>query len=386
MASTPATSLRCGSRKRASRRRRRRLSALNVPCATTTWPWNGTWRTNRRAPTPRLTCSRVRACVRVCGRVAVCVAVCVCGRVAVCVWPCGRVCVCVVCVAVSVCFHGLLHTHSIMCAGAAANRNAERLSAQGFVAGSFLTDAVTTIVRCRRVLAWSYVYKYYKFDDEGMERELNLFEDYQGRLEHLTRKLHDMVARDVSKFLPDTKRSRKHKHGSGRSSSSGAGSGAGAGAGSAAGIADGSFGAFREQVQRYANALRRFLSSVLDFEQTSKDFKGVEWVARVEDSGKKKRAVWEWQDTSGVWNAFSDELTQRMEEALRVGESVIDVQDNHRKYRLDLIANIRTTSGSRASTPIRRVVVEGSDWSCPGCTFHNRATAKQCAVCNTARA
>merc|ERR1719238_513968 len=267
-----------------------------------------------------------------------------------------------------------------------ANRNAERLSAQGFVAGSFLTDAVTTIVRCRRVLAWSYVYKYYKFDDGGMERELNLFEDYQGRLEHLTRKLHDMVARDVSKFLPDTKRSRKHKHGSGRSSSSGAGSGAGAGAGSAAGIADGSFGAFREQVQRYANALRRFLSSVLDFEQTSKDFKGVEWVARVEDTGKKKRAVWEWQDTSGVWNAFSDELTQRMEEALRVGESVIDVHDNHRKYRLDLIANIRTTSGSRASTPIRRVVVEGSDWSCPGCTFHNRATAKQCAVCNTARA
>ena len=35
------------------------------------------------------------------------------------------------------------------------------------------------VVASRRVLAWSYVFKFYQFENESLERELQLFETYQ---------------------------------------------------------------------------------------------------------------------------------------------------------------------------------------------------------------
>jgi hypothetical protein len=35
------------------------------------------------------------------------------------------------------------------------------------------------VVSSRRVLAWSYVFKFYQFEDDTLERELQLFETYQ---------------------------------------------------------------------------------------------------------------------------------------------------------------------------------------------------------------
>jgi hypothetical protein len=42
-----------------------------------------------------------------------------------------------------------------------------------------LKQAVEQVVASRRVLAWSYVFKFFQFEDETLERELQLFESYQ---------------------------------------------------------------------------------------------------------------------------------------------------------------------------------------------------------------
>ena len=52
-----------------------------------------------------------------------------------------------------------------------------------------LKQAVEQVVYGRRILAWSYVFKFYQFEDETIERELQLFESYQGKLENMTEDL-----------------------------------------------------------------------------------------------------------------------------------------------------------------------------------------------------
>jgi len=44
-----------------------------------------------------------------------------------------------------------------------------------------LRSSVAAVVASRRVLAWSYVFKFFQFDDDSRERELQLFETYQVR-------------------------------------------------------------------------------------------------------------------------------------------------------------------------------------------------------------
>lgn len=256
----------------------------------------------------------------------------------------------------------------------AVNRNMDVLTSFGFAVGSFLTDAVAIIIQCRRVLSWSYVYKYYKFLGDGLERELNLFEDYQGLLEQLTRRLHDFVGKDVTCFLPAGRPPKK----------SGAGSaGAGAGVPSSALLQErtAQFDEFRAEVQRCGAALKRFLSSVLDFEQASKDFSGVEWVERAEAPGSKKRAVWQWEDAHGRWRTFEQPVIDTMEEGLRMGKTVLEIKSNNSTFCVDLVAKSKTNVSTHSSQQIRRVLVDGREWECPACTFHNKATTRDCEMC-----
>lgn len=253
------------------------------------------------------------------------------------------------------------------------NNHMEKLTKHGYSVGSFLTDAVATVVQCRRVLSWSYVYKFYKFDADDMDRELALFEDYQGRLEQLTRQLQDKIGSDVHEFLPPKRTSRR--------------AGAGAAGAGAADAADRSkkFDVFREDVQRYGAALKRFLGSVLDFETAAKDFSGVEWVERAEVPSDKERHVWEWKDSHNVWNPFTDEIIATMEAALVEGKTQLDIRSGGRDYSVDLMAKLQTNKRTRGSRQIRRVKVKGGDWSCSECSYHNNASSRHCAMCERPR-
>jgi len=62
----------------------------------------------------------------------------------------------------------------------------------------FLYDALRQVRACRRVLKWTYVYGYYL---EEMGPEKNLFEHLQKHLEEKTDSLHEMLERDLEKFL-----------------------------------------------------------------------------------------------------------------------------------------------------------------------------------------
>jgi predicted dithiol-disulfide oxidoreductase (DUF899 family) len=69
-----------------------------------------------------------------------------------------------------------------------------------------LRQAVSQVVSSRRVLAWSYVFKFYQFEDDTLERELQLFETYQVKNGEVN--LYDISpenalnAVDPSTFLP----------------------------------------------------------------------------------------------------------------------------------------------------------------------------------------
>lgn len=62
----------------------------------------------------------------------------------------------------------------------------------------FLKDAVEEVVRCRRILQWTYCFGFYLADGS---REKNLFEDHQGRLEVFADRLHELTEKDVSELL-----------------------------------------------------------------------------------------------------------------------------------------------------------------------------------------
>ncbi|OMJ73534.1 hypothetical protein SteCoe_27758 [Stentor coeruleus] len=61
----------------------------------------------------------------------------------------------------------------------------------------FLKSAVEQVIRCRRVLKWTYVFGYYL----GPGLEKNLFEHLQEKLEENTDHLHELVEKPLDEFL-----------------------------------------------------------------------------------------------------------------------------------------------------------------------------------------
>ncbi len=66
---------------------------------------------------------------------------------------------------------------------------------QGYKLGevSFLRDGIYEVIKCRKVLKWTYVFAYYM--DEGREKEL--FEFLQEDLEKNLEYLHELIEREV---------------------------------------------------------------------------------------------------------------------------------------------------------------------------------------------
>lgn len=67
----------------------------------------------------------------------------------------------------------------------------------------FLLDAVNSVIRCKRILQWTYVYAYYTAS-EGSARAL--FESHQQRLEEFCEKLHEMSEKPLESLLDVTSR------------------------------------------------------------------------------------------------------------------------------------------------------------------------------------
>ena len=73
----------------------------------------------------------------------------------------------------------------------------------------FIKDALTQVVACRQVLKWTYVYAYYMDEESGehaAQRSVEtreLFEYLQKNLEEKTDKLHELVEKDLDKYVAE---------------------------------------------------------------------------------------------------------------------------------------------------------------------------------------
>ena len=69
----------------------------------------------------------------------------------------------------------------------------------------FLEEALIEVIRCRRVLKWTYAYGYYLED----EKEKALFEDAQEQLEKNWDRLHEYLEQDFEPFLREEELDKK---------------------------------------------------------------------------------------------------------------------------------------------------------------------------------
>ena len=142
------------------------------------------------------------------------------------------------------------------------------------------------VVSSRRILAWSYVFKFYQFENETLERELQLYETYQGKLEHMTEdlqsRLSDLSASrfacyPVSRF--DEKcvtcnvslymsSSRGGRHSGGRGGGGGGG-GSGGGGGGGRETEGANFGSWKQGVVHLMGAVKSFAQNVVSFAENA---------------------------------------------------------------------------------------------------------------------
>jgi len=76
----------------------------------------------------------------------------------------------------------------------------QKLKGTGVQAASFLLDAVNAVIRCRRVLQWTYVYGYY-LRAPAQDKDRVLFETQQQLLEQFTEGLHGMSEKPLDALL-----------------------------------------------------------------------------------------------------------------------------------------------------------------------------------------
>jgi len=238
-----------------------------------------------------------------------------------------------------------------------------------------LHAAVDQVIQSRRVLAWSYVFKLYQFEDDAAERELQLFETYQGKLEHMTETLQSRLTE-----IPTSSATKSlNASSSSRSPLSGA-------------AADGgdAFRTWRQGVVHLMGAVRSFAVNVVEFAANSDVYAGagMEWEVREKDpvlETQKERVVWAWCDDSRTWNPYSDENIRIIEEAHTAGDASVTITSSGRRYRIDLRGMRQTNLDTRGSRTIRRTVESGASWTCARCSYHNAGSDMTCMMCEAER-
>lgn len=247
-----------------------------------------------------------------------------------------------------------------------------------------LRSAVDQVVLARRVLAWSYVFKYYQFvEDESLGRELQLFDTYQGKLESMTEDLQSRLS-DMSASSAAAVAAVARKGGSG-----GGGTGGGSGAPE-------SFSEWRQGVVHLMGAVKSFAQNVVQFADATDQYTGtdVEWEVKEGSAAEggagddgASRPVWSWRDDSGVWTPFSDENIRSLEAAKAAGDTIVIMTSGGRRYRVDLVSMRQENMETHGSRAIRRVEAKGpANWTCGRCSYHNAGNdGGACVMCEMPR-
>mmetsp|Transcript_7531 Transcript_7531/g.13902 ORF Transcript_7531/g.13902 Transcript_7531/m.13902 type:complete len:370 (-) Transcript_7531:231-1340(-) len=230
-----------------------------------------------------------------------------------------------------------------------------------------LKQAVEQVCLSRRVLAWSYVFKFYQFEDPSLERELLLFESYQGKLERMTEDLQTRLTELSFSFTTS------------QSDSNGRAAAAGAGAGSAgssnAPCED--FKSWRQNVMHLMGAVRTFTKHVVSFAENAEMYSGgAEWESKSKGADasddRQPKPAWAWQDDSNTWNPFSDENIRQVEEAHTREEPSVTITAGGRRYRIDLVKMLQENLETHGKRVVRRrLESNGGAWTCNHCTYHN---------------
>mmetsp|Transcript_109675 Transcript_109675/g.318727 ORF Transcript_109675/g.318727 Transcript_109675/m.318727 type:complete len:392 (+) Transcript_109675:904-2079(+) len=208
-----------------------------------------------------------------------------------------------------------------------------------------LRSAVDQVITSRGILAWSYVFKFYEFEDDSLERELQLFETLQGKLEHMTEDLQSRLTEVESHASAANSSALVSAAASSPSSSPGleASGGGGSGVGKGKKPEVNGFQQWRQGVVHLMGAVRSFSGQVVDFANNTDLYGAVEWEFREKDEAQETdapRVVWAWKDDSTTWNPFSDENIRIIEEAHQASESTVRITSGGRRYQV----LFRTTS------------------------------------------
>jgi len=82
----------------------------------------------------------------------------------------------------------------------------QKLKGAGAQAVQFLLDSTRAVIKCRRVLQWTYVYAFYLTSTNLKDKDL--FETYQAQLDEFTEKLHGMAEQPIEKMTGNDTRTK----------------------------------------------------------------------------------------------------------------------------------------------------------------------------------
>ena len=117
-------------------------------------------------------------------------------------------------------------------------------------------------------------------------------------------------------------------------------------------------------------------------------YPGRPWESMIPQRKLPPEPVWSWQDQSGTWNPYNDHVIETIENAMKARRSTVDIRSAGRTYRISMSAKTQTNTSTGGSRVIRRTMELFSerDWCCEGCGYRmTDAKSKLCTNCNHKR-
>jgi len=117
-------------------------------------------------------------------------------------------------------------------------------------------------------------------------------------------------------------------------------------------------------------------------------YPGRPWEAMMPQIKLPPEPVWSWQDQSGTWNPYNDSVIETIENAMKKHQSSVDIQSAGRTYRISISGNTQTNLTTGGSRVIRRTMEShyDRDWCCENCGYRmTDAKSKICTNCNHKR-
>ena len=117
-------------------------------------------------------------------------------------------------------------------------------------------------------------------------------------------------------------------------------------------------------------------------------YPGRPWESLIPQQKVRPESVWSWQDQSGTWNPYNDQVIEIIEDARKSGKNVVNIESAGRKYQINVTGKSQTNLETNGSRVIRRTMELYSkrDWCCENCGYHmGDAKSKICTDCNHRR-